>query len=127
MGKRRHGKRPHVMPGACTVKGTAFTTYEAAYGRMVQTPGAIRVYRGNCCGYYHITSWTIDEFAQITAQRIQEERDGQEEGAGEESEPAACARDAAVASLERFRQSRLTPSPTEVARRIQGLGGQGVG
>src|SRR5690242_11373910 len=65
----RHGRRPHVATWCgCQIK-VCFTTYDAAMARVANIPGAERAYRGPCCGHYHITGLTQDEFAQLMAER----------------------------------------------------------
>ena len=65
---RRHGRRRHRAPCECRAKGTCYTTWDAAMGAVATTPDAIRAYRGRCCGHYHITKYTIDEYAQRVAE-----------------------------------------------------------
>lgn len=65
---RRHGRRPHRVSGVCHKKRSAWTTWDAAMAAVAKTPGAVRAYLGGCCGYYHITRYTEDEYAQRVAE-----------------------------------------------------------
>lgn len=126
---RRHGHRPHKISGVCSVKGSTFTTQEAALAAVARTPDAQRAYRGDCCGYWHITRQTIDEYAQRMAaryvpRRIMDLEDFDDTVVGEEDderEQGADAGDAGPTQVQRIRQtSGSAPTPAEVARRIAG-------
>jgi hypothetical protein len=134
----KHGRRPGVVPGACPYK-IAFRTYEAVMSAMSRVKDAERPYLGDCCGYWHMTRTTQDEYAQqIAAQgctdsakrgklelsgpdylkwlEAQHEAQGQ---ARDNGEPRARGGDAGEAPQPRGGEPRLTPSPAEVARRLQ--------
>jgi hypothetical protein len=141
-----HGKRPHVVPNGCSRK-TAFTTYEAAYAAGVKV-GAERAYRGKCCGWYHYTGSTQDEFAQLVAKFMEprgvqdtavcdtmvtpdEEVDNHEaqpdqpretRAGSERAEPREGAGRPGTTCEQRGSSTRLAPSPAEVARRLQARG-----
>lgn len=127
-----HGRKPHKVRGACTVKGSAFTTWDAAQAAVVTTPDAVRPYRGDCCGYYHITRYTVDEYAQRMAEmagprRVQEswlddtvdpKSVQTEEETDVRGEPQADAGDAGPEAVQRVRIPRFTPSPATLAKRL---------
>lgn len=131
---KRHGRRPHKARNVCQVKGAAFTTWDAAMAVVATTPGAERPYRGTCCGYYHITRETQDEYAQRVAEFTPERRvklpwegdtvDHETETsweANDESGTQSRVResDAGTAQVQRGRFPGLTPSPATLARRLQ--------
>lgn len=140
MGRGRHGRRRHMANGACKVKGSAFTTWDAAMSAVARTPDAIRAYRGDCCGYFHITRYTEDEYAQRVAE-FSEDRCTDEQFSGivennnttatnledddERGEQGLHAGDAGSSSLERGEQPRFAPSPATLARRLQARRNQG--
>lgn len=64
---RRHGVRRHVVSNVCPQGKTSFTTWDAAKSALTRAKDAVRVYRGSCCGYFHITKYTEDEYAQRVA------------------------------------------------------------
>jgi hypothetical protein len=131
-----HGYQPHVARGVCTRK-LAFTTWDAAMGKLTQVPGAVRVIRGSCCGWYHITSMTEAEFAQAVAdsgctdaynrgmmdlsteEYLKRWDQTHEAEAGEGREPRAREGDAGEASQPRCGSTRLAPSPAALAQRLQ--------
>ena len=136
-----HGIRPHMARGV-QCKKVGFTTYGAAAAFMVNVPGAVRVIRGSCCGWYHITSMTEAEFAEQMAEGCTDaatrgmmdlsteeylKRWDAEHGqqADEGREPRAREGDAGEASQPRGGSTRLAPSPAAVARRLQACGNQG--
>ena len=65
---RRHGRKRHIAVCQCTAKSVCYTTWNAAMSAVSRVPGAIRAYRGKCCGHYHITRSTEDEYAQRMAE-----------------------------------------------------------
>ena len=68
-GHRRRPPRKGTVQGcACQAKGSCFSTREAAMRTVATTKDAERAYRGDCCGHYHITRYTVDEFAQRRAE-----------------------------------------------------------
>lgn len=64
---RGHGRRKHLATCDCPAKAACYTTLDAAQGAVVRTPDAERAYRGTCCGHWHITRYTQDEYAQRVA------------------------------------------------------------
>lgn len=133
-----HGVRPHMARQVtCPVK-VGFTTYDAAAAMLTKVPGSERVIRGSCCGMYHITSMTEAEFAQMVARQgctdghnrgmmdlsteeylARWDQDHEAEAASQGGKPRAREGDAGEASQSRGGSPRLTPSPAEVARRLQ--------
>jgi hypothetical protein len=113
---RRHGVRRHVVSNVCPHGKTSFTTWDAAKGALARAKDAIRVYRGSCCGYFHITKYTEDEYAQRVAQFACTNRedydtvdltDEDTEGAYDERrEQSPRASDAAAAAIKRVWQAR---------------------
>lgn len=112
---RRHGVRRHVVSNVCPHGKTSFTTWDAAKGALARAKDAIRVYRGSCCGYFHITKYSEDEYAQRVAQFgcTSESAYGTvdlttDEGDydGEYGEQSVREGDAAVAAIQRVWQAR---------------------
>jgi hypothetical protein len=142
-----HGVRPHMARGVCDRK-LAFTSYDAAAGKMTEVPGAVRVIRGSCCGMYHITSMTEAEYAQWVAEEMvaqgctdaasrgmmdlsteeflkRWDADHEAQAAGNDRQPGARGSDAGEAAQPCGRGARLAPSPAALARRLQASSSQG--
>lgn len=95
------------------------------------TPDAERAYRGKCCGHWHITRYTVDEYAQRVAEYgvqddanvvpwyYQDDEGGTDE-ADHRTEPRAREGDAGPAPLVRGESTRLAPSPATLARLLEG-------
>jgi hypothetical protein len=135
MGRSRgHGHRRHIMSGVCNRKGSAYTTYDAAMSAVARTKDAIRAYRGDCCGYYHITRYTEDEYAQRCATYYDEAlctdvdpndivgannttMSGEHDEIG--VQPSSREGDAGTTQVKRSDAPRLAPSPATLARQLQ--------
>lgn len=128
---RRHGRRRHRAFCDCVAKGTCYTTYDSAMAGVKQTPDAIRAYRGSCCGHYHITRYTQDEYAQrVAAYGVQDEalcdtvvlptNAGGPDEADHRPEPRPRQGDAGPAPVLGEQQARLSPSPAALARFLEG-------
>lgn len=121
---RRHGRRRHRVSCDCRLKSACFTTYSAAMAAVVVTPDAERPYRGTCCGHYHITRYSIDEYAQLIAARITEgEQDELRTG---RSEPQAGTGGPGPQAVERRGEARSAPTPATLARFLEGRRDQGL-
>lgn len=118
---RRHGRRRGLSTTCtCRAKTACYTTYDAAMSAVHRTPDAKRAYRGDCCGHYHITRYTEDEYAQRVAAHAEEANHEQEEDYSRYGlEPAAGAGGPGAPAVGSGGQSRLAPSPATVARIVQ--------
>lgn len=143
---RRHGRRRHIASDCrCTAKTACYTTWEAAWSAVHRIPDVIRAYRGSCCGHYHVTKYTEDEYAQRVAAYmctvdeicgiVDHERKDNDHGTEEDSprsyeqaaarlgleagEPGARRRGPRTAPVERGAAARLAPTPLTVAARLQ--------
>lgn len=137
-----HGVRKHVARGVCSEKGMAFTQWDAAEAARVRL-GAERIYRGHCCGYWHITRYTDGEYSQRMALTGCTDEvpygsvgynDTDEGGYDEAQQAEACdARSESrgdagrprKAKVKRRQPARLTASPDEIARFFSSLRNQG--
>jgi hypothetical protein len=145
---RRHGRRRHIVRDCgCTMKSICFTTWDAAMSAVASVPDAERAYRGTCCGHYHITRLSIDEFAQRVAEYCVQEQAfcdtvvlsiGEEAGDEAETDPEAAARawiecteprtrggGPGDPAIERWPAPRFPPSPAAFARRLKARSDQG--
>lgn len=129
-----HGVRKHVARGVCSAKGMAFTQWDAAEAARIRLGGE-RVYRGDCCGYLHITRYTEGEYAQRVALGCTDpdpygmvgyndtdegEDDGEEQAGDARGEPRGDAGRPRASSLKRGEAPRPTATPAEVARFFEG-------
>lgn len=121
---RGHGKRRHRADCDCGAKSACFTTMKAALSAVATVPDAERAYRGDCCGHYHITRYTQDEYAQRVA-AFTEGADHEDRAPG--TEPGSDARGPRAPALQRGDETRPTPTPAEVARVLQARGRTGPG